>query len=186
MDRYLMLYSTIGRYAVGLATLPEQVDAGVRMGTVVTEKIDCDGDDSQYLALTVREEGAESLLLVEGYYSPGPASGFNPGVLVVPETSVVFVGAGTSILCFSLAPITRLARERVEVGFWQWQRHGELVIMSAELEFSVWSSRGKKLWSRFVEPPWYFVVQGDEVVLDVMGDRQTFGLLSGEPRGAAL
>lgn len=180
-----MLYSTIGRYSVGLATLPEQVDAGIRMSTVVTEKIDCDGDNN-YLAITVREEGAESLLLVEGYYSPGLSSGFNPGVLVVPETSVAFVGAGTSILCFSLAPITRLARERVEVGFWQWQRHGELVIMSAELEFSVWSSFGKKLWSRFVEPPWDFVVQGDEVVLDVMGDRQTFGLLSGEPRGAAL
>ncbi|EQM70649.1 hypothetical protein L682_00905 [Aquipseudomonas alcaligenes OT 69] len=181
-----MLYSTIGRYSVGLATLPEQVDAGIRMSTVVTEKIDCDGNNSDYLALTVREEGAGSLLLVEGYYSPGPSSGFYPGVLVVPETRVAFVGAGTSILCFSLAPITRLARERVEVGFWKWQRHGEWVLMSAELEFSVWSSHGKKLWSRFVEPPWDFVVQGDEVVLDVMGDRQTFCLLSGEPRSPAL
>lgn len=53
--------------------------------------------------------------------------------------------------------------------------------MSAELEFAVWSTSGKKLWSRFVEPPWHFTTQEELVMLEIMGDQQVFNLLSGEP-----
>ena len=56
--------------------------------------------------------------------------------------------------------------------------------MSAELEFAVWTTGGKKLWSRFVEPPWHFIAQEELVTLEVMGDQQVFKLLDGEPHVA--
>jgi hypothetical protein len=39
-------------------------------------------------------------------------------------------------------------------GFHGWQRHEDLVVMSAELEMAAWDLRGVKRWSTFVEPPW--------------------------------
>ena len=80
-----------------------------------------------------------------------------------------------------MEPIAKLAHEEVEVGFWQWHLHGQFVLMSAELEFAVWSTSGKKLWSHFVEPPWHFTTNGELITLDVMGDQKIFNVQSGEP-----
>lgn len=179
-----MLHATVGRYSIALATSPELVSHSERTRAVVKESLVCDDDERSYLAVGVSDSGPGPELLVEGWYSPGPSSGFFPSVLVVPDTGVTFIGAGSVALCFSLAPIAKLAHEEVEAGFWQWHLHGQFVLMSAELEFAVWSTTGMKLWSRFVEPPWHFIVQDELVTLEVMGDRQVFNLRSGEPYAA--
>jgi hypothetical protein len=41
--------------------------------------------------------------------------------------------------------------------------------MAAELELAAWGTGGDKLWSRFVEPPWEFGVEGEVVAVNVMG-----------------
>ena len=68
-----------------------------------------------------------------------------------------------------------------DVGFWGWRRHGDIVLMSAELEFAAWDVSGRKLWSTFVEPPWSYEILGDRVELDVMGRKSSFVAGIGPP-----
>lgn len=95
---------------------------------------------------------------------------FHPGFLIVPETALLFIGAGEDLRCYDLEAKRRLWTDHTDCGFWGWARHGAYVAMSAELEFAVWSERGEKLWACFVEPPWSYAVDGDVVCLDIMGE----------------
>ncbi len=49
-------------------------------------------------------------------------------------------------------------------------RHGDLIVLSAELELAAWDAEGQKCWSTFVEPPWAYKVSAGIIELDVMGD----------------
>lgn len=60
-----------------------------------------------------------------------------------------------------------------------WQRHGDFVLMAAELEFAAWDIHGRKLWTMFVESPWTYKIQQEKVLLDVMGQKSQFALASG-------
>jgi hypothetical protein len=107
-------------------------------------------------------------------------AGFAPGVVFVPETSALFIGAGTTLLAYALdgAP-RRLWEDETEVGFWRWRRVGGVVLMSAELELAAWDVLGRKLWSTVVEPPWSYEVRNALVRLDVMGSVREFPIESG-------
>jgi hypothetical protein len=118
-------------------------------------------------------------IIVSQHFHPGPEAGFQPGVLIVPETDVLFIGAGTRLLAYDLATAKRLWEDEADTGFWCWKRHGDLILMSAELEFAAWSRKGEKLWSTFVEPPWSYSVENDTVVLDVMGQLRRFPIRQG-------
>ncbi len=108
--------------------------------------------------------------------------GWYPGVLLVPETHVLFIGAGERLLAFDLRGPSRLWEDRADTGFHQWQRHDDHVVMSAELEVAAWNLNGVKCWSTFVEPPWTYEVDGSMVRLDVMGNVSVFPLTSGPAR----
>ncbi|HET6252313.1 MAG TPA: hypothetical protein VFE47_31795 [Tepidisphaeraceae bacterium] len=45
-----------------------------------------------------------------------PSGGFNPGVLLVPETKILFVGAGERILAYQLDGPSRLWEDTAEAG----------------------------------------------------------------------
>lgn len=119
-------------------------------------------------------------LIVTQRYAP-TGYGFSPGVLLVPETHTLFVGAGTRLLGYDLSKPARLWQDQADTGFWSWGRFGPVVLMAAELELAAWDVSGRKLWSRFVEPPWEYTVTGDAVRLDVMGEISHLRLLTGEP-----
>lgn len=104
---------------------------------------------------------------------------FHPGFLVVPETSILFVGAGEQLLGYNIERRERIFEDRTDCGFWGWTRQGDYVLMAAELEFGVWRKTGEKLWSVFVEPPWTFNVSGENVELDIMGQLKIFSLETG-------
>lgn len=106
-------------------------------------------------------------------------SGFNFGALVVPETSTLFIGAGTRLLAYDLSKPRRLWQDSTELGFWSRRQFGNTVLMSAELELAAWSADGKRLWSTFVEPPWGYAVDGERVELDVMGQQSSFQISVG-------
>jgi len=106
--------------------------------------------------------------------------GFEPGALVIPETQVLFLGAGTTLLAYDLSGPSRLWIDTADFGFLRWQRHGDVVVMSAELEMKAFDLRGRKLWSRFVEPPWHYNVDEKTVRLNIMGSESTVSLLTGE------
>jgi len=113
-------------------------------------------------------------LVVALRFDPGPGAGFRPGIMLVPERDLLFIGAGTFLLAYKLSPVRRLWEDDAECGFWGWSRHGDIVFMSAELEFAAWDIEGRKLWSTFVEPPWSYEVHGDQVTLDVMERKAKF------------
>ncbi|QFS96372.1 hypothetical protein FIV06_03005 [Labrenzia sp. THAF191b] len=104
---------------------------------------------------------------------------FSPGVLLIPDTSLAFVGAGERLLCYNIEEQRRLWEDETDYGFFAWYQSGPYVLMSAELEFGVWDQFGKKLWSTFVEPPWDFKVRGQFVELTVMGDCSIYRLSDG-------
>ena len=114
-------------------------------------------------------------------YSPS-GSGFSPGLVLVPETDLLFLGAGTLLLAFDLRIPCQLWEDSAEVGFLSWSRHAEVVVMSAELELAAWDLNGRKLWTKNVEPPWDYTVENGLVKLDVMGEVSEFSLDDG-PNG---
>src|SRR5262245_27941237 len=115
-------------------------------------------------------------LVVSQRFSPA-GYGFAPGVLLVPGTGRLFIGAGTRLLGYQLDDSEAWQRsfvDEAEVGFLSWRQHGDVVLMSAELELAAWTVDGEKLWRTFVEPPWSYAMIGDDVHLDVMGERSRF------------
>jgi hypothetical protein len=87
-------------------------------------------------------------------------------------------------LAYDLQRLLRLWTDQADTGFWQWKRHGDTVVMSAELELAAWDTLGRKLWTTFVEPPWSYEVRDRVVHLDVIGARSVFPLASGPGRGS--
>ena len=85
-------------------------------------------DEMPFLAITMR-------------YAPSQA-GFSPGILLVPETNTLFIGAGERVLGYNLQAVRRVVYDKVDAGFWGWKLHGDVVVMSAELEIAAWSSDG--------------------------------------------
>jgi len=117
-------------------------------------------------------------LFVTQRFSPD-AGGFDPGVLVIPETGLVLIGAGTRLLAYDLSGPTRLWEDVAFFGFWWWDRQGEVILMAAELELAAWNLHGQKLWTMFVEPLWSYSVQNGVIQLDVMDHLSSFPLASG-------
>lgn len=140
-------------------------------------------DDSGYAFVAVGDGGDWPGLVVTQQYSPsGP--GFSPGVLLTPGTRRLFIGAGTRLLSYQArnGRWRRAWEDEADIGFWGWRQHGDVVLMSAELQFAAWAADGRKLWSASVEPPWsYEVTEDDRVRLDVMGTVSTFSIRTGPP-----
>ena len=105
--------------------------------------------------------------------------GFEPGAILVPETKVLFIGAGERLLAYRIDPLTKLWEDRADTGFLGWDQHADTILLSAELEFAAWTTNGQKMWTLFVEPPWHYAIDGDMVKLDVMGNQQSFRLKEG-------
>jgi hypothetical protein len=119
------------------------------------------------------------LCITQRYHREG---GGHPGVLLVPETGILFIGAGERLLAYDLRGPVRLWEDQADMGFHTWQRHGDWVLMSSELDLAAWDIRGVKRWSTFVEPPWSYQVDGNTVRLEVMGTPSSFSLESGPAR----
>jgi hypothetical protein len=135
-------------------------------------------EDFLYMAVS-RGDKPWPFLIVTQRYSPGPEAGFSPGVLLLPETSLLFVGAGERLLAYRLDPPAKLWEDEADFGFLGWERYKDTVIMSAELELAVWDIRGEKLWTTFVEPPWDYRLDEDTIHVEVMGAKASFPLHDG-------
>ena len=117
------------------------------------------------------------LIVVQTYAPAG--YGWYPGVLLIPETDILFFGAGERVLAYNLQTVQQLWIDTADTGFYRWARHQDVVVMAAELELAAWTLEGQKLWSQFVEPPWDYDVENGRVLLDVMGITSTFDLRRG-------
>lgn len=142
------------------------------------------GEDTSNSSLTiilVAKGDNWPFLVVAQEYSPESASGFYPGIIFIPETQLLFIGAGERLLAYVLdfATPKKVLEESILGGFWGWRLYGEYILMSSELELVAWDIYGKKRWSCFVEPPWSYAIENDLILLDVMGKKTSFSLHDG-------
>ena len=105
--------------------------------------------------------------------------GFDPGVLLIPETKTLFFGAGRRLLGYHLDPPARLFEETTDAGFLEWSRHGNAVLMIGELELIAYDTRGNKLWQMPLDPTWDYQVTDGQLHLNVLGRHTAFPLLEG-------
>jgi hypothetical protein len=124
-------------------------------------------------------------IIVSQRFDPGPEAGFQPGAILLPETHLLLIGAGTRLLAYDVNARRRLWEDVADVGFWGWKRHGDIVVMSAEVELAAWDLHGRKLWSTFVEPPWDYEIWDTQLELDVMGKKSSFSARTGPIRAGA-
>lgn len=138
-------------------------------------------DGSFALAVGRRGEPWPFLVVTQRYAPAG--HGFHPGALVVPETHRLFLGAGRRLLAYDLSVPSRLWEDEADCGFLSWSRYGGVVLMMAELELAAWTADGRKLWSRFADPPWEYRVDGPAVVVTDLSGSATVDLWSGQAAG---
>ncbi|MCE9523733.1 MAG: hypothetical protein K8S25_15045 [Alphaproteobacteria bacterium] len=177
----------VGRFGLDIAVgaLPLDYD-WLTKDALLVEEIDMKPGGGRVLFVGVHDyeraghTARKPILTVAQTYTPWMA-GFDPGILIVPETERLFVGAGTRLLGYDLKAPARLWEDQTDCGFWRWGRHQDWVWMAAELEFAVWSKTGEKLWSTFVEPPWDLTSVEGVVELDVMGVKMRRRLSDGAP-----
>lgn len=62
----------------------------------------------------------------------------------------------------------KIHRDETDCGFWAWSRHGQMMLMAAELKLAARDVEGRKLWTRFVEPTWNYAAQVEMPTVDVM------------------
>jgi hypothetical protein len=165
----------------GVITAPgfPTIMAEYRSHAGLYERFEGEPEDDGNLFVGVARPGEDwpSLVVTQRWGPTG--GGFTPGVLVVPESGRVFIGAGARILCYhdDAGAWRRQWLENVAYpGFWSWRQHGDVVVMAGELEMAAWTLDGGPLWIEAVEPPWSYEVAGGTVHLDVIGSVRTFPL----------
>ena len=131
-----------------------------------------------YVGIQLGNEWCDSIIAFCS--DPIDYAGFNPGILVVPETDTLFIGAGTVARTYDLKKQIRKFHKEFIFGFWGWSRHKNLIIMQEELEFGVYSIDGNEKWSTYVEPPWTFSIEDDRVKLTVMDKISYYSLETGK------
>jgi len=180
-----MFRVSLGEYEVscgtdGLPIIHDRYEREAKLAERFGEE-DRDTRATCFCAVAHRGE-AWPYLTITQRYSPDFTVGFYPGLLLVPETHVLFLGAGRRLLAYDLSAPSRLWEDEADSGFWFWSRYGGFVLMAAELELAAWTVSGRKLWSRFVEPPWSYQVERSSVVVKVEGWQITcLSLAEGRP-----
>lgn len=173
---------TVGDYNIVVGTRPPGLPGQYLTHAQLVENFPVADDRSSvgYCFVAVGTGDWPQLVVTQRFTPAG--HGFAPGLLLVPETATLFIGAGTRLLGYH-RDITGEWQttfvDEADTGFWAWRQHGDLVFMSAELELAAWTTNGTKLWSTFVEPPWSYQLAGDEVHLDVMGTHSAFNKHTG-------
>lgn len=146
----------------------------------LVDEVDLREAEGRPCSFTVTERGRT---LIVGTFRYELRGGLGPAIALVPEVNTLFIGAGEEIFCYELSGPSRLWHDTADTGLWGWEVVGDTVLMSAELEFAAWDQAGQKLWTTFVEPPWSYEVQSDQVTLDVMGEKSRFELRAGPQKG---
>lgn len=179
-----MFTVTFDEYILCLGEHLPELYTNYRKHAKLVEEIDFSHTQRAIYFVAVKKRLDWPFLVVAQRYSPDGDAGFHPGAFIVPETHLLFIGAGERLLAYRLDVPEKLWEDSTELGFFGWERHKNFVIMSAELELAVWDIAGQKLWSRFVEPPWDYTLDGDTLQLDVMGTKSTLSLRSGSQSSA--
>ncbi len=174
-----MINLTIGKYKLCLTYngLPSIYDYYVKHAQMV-ETFDLKTASDELCFVGIGENTEWPSLVIAQSYSPSTA-GFHPGILIVPETQRLFLGAGTRLLLYDLNKYQRQWQDSADLGFIAWRQHSDYVVMIAETELATWTTQGRKLWTTFVEPPWEYQFENGQIKLDNNGTRTEFSIKTG-------
>ncbi len=131
-------------------------------GAKITERLEIAGDTGTWCGLKISHRDRPVLELVIKY----PSEWWKPGVLLVPESKVVFLEVSGRIYIYDLEAGLQIAYERIDFPSWWWHREGDTVLLVAELDLMAWDISGRKLWSTDIEPPHDVTVRDGVVHVD--------------------
>ena len=161
-----------------------------RKHAVLVDELDLqpERDRNCFIAIARSDIDWPFLVVVVGRIPKWPEQEIRPSALVVPEAHRLFIGLQERILAYDIATPQRLWEDRNDADreFWRWSRHGETVLMAAELELAAWDCSGRKRWSTFVEPPWDYHIDQGMVHLTVLNTSVSFSLEHGPTWGDSL
>jgi hypothetical protein len=152
----------------------DEPPAGLDESRVVVDRIGDDEARDPVYVLVSAAARPPSLLVVGRM-----RASFLPGVHLVPETSTLFVGCAESLAVYDLEKAERAHLDLTPYAFTSFNRHGDVVVMSGELEIAAYDLRGQRLWAATIEPPWDYGVQGDTMFTIAMGHKTEFPLREG-------
>lgn len=180
-----MFTITVGEYAITVqqGTIPT-IYGDYKKHAKLADEFHLRPHDGELCFVSVSKSNQWPFLVVAQRFELAEA-GFDPAAMFLPETRTLFIGAGRRILAYDLDAPRRLWEDVADSGFWEWARHGDVVLMSAELELAAYDLHGQKLWTMALEPAWDYHVDHGQIHLDVLGRRTVFSAREG-PEHAAV
>lgn len=171
-----MISCNIGRYRINVEQykLPDLYAKYIKHAKLA-EEYDLDNRGGETFFISVGDKENWPFLTIAQCYEPC-AGGFHPGFLVIPESDLLFIGAGQRILLYDLKQVKKVDEDFYNEGFLGWIRYRDYVIMLAELDVTCWKLSGEKMWSRFVEPPYNVQFEDNKIILDIMGKKIKFDI----------
>lgn len=181
-----MFTTTVGDYTLivdpdGLP--PEERIKFFRMHADLYERFTFHGDDVKTCFVAVRRNTdwwpVLPFLVVQMEYKPMQLG--DPGLILLPDTGRLFIGAGRRLVCYQLEDKPkRLWESHALEEFFSWQRHGNIVMMAALDELAAWDSYGNRLWwTDKPEHQWSYHVNGDTLQLEIGTEVTEFSLETG-------
>ena len=111
---------TVGPYVIAFQSLeteePPLRYEWARQHAELLEEFDLQRSDGDFCYLVAGRSIDHPTLVLAQRHDPPEDAGFYPGVLVVPETDVLFVGAGERLLAYDLARPARLWEDVADVA----------------------------------------------------------------------
>jgi hypothetical protein len=183
-----MMRLNVGVYTLEW-TIEQETSEVLRQGAARVDEIGsmaARGEEVGALAVYQAQSSVPTVLVVARQEPWQYGHRLELGAVLIPETDILFVGAIDEAVAYDLRGAQLLWRQDADTGFWHWQRHGEYVVMAAELALAAWDVRGTKLWEAFVEPPYDYTVEDDIMQLTVMDVPMSFTLQHGPSWGGSL
>jgi hypothetical protein len=148
---------------------------GLDESRIVVDRPSPEDEDREPCYVHVHKPGGALTLLVVGQAREGTTC----GVHIVEQTGVLFFGCSEAVCAYDIPTGKKLYQDLTPYAFHSWARHGDVVVMSGELEVAGYALDGTKLWSATVESPWDYGVNGEKMYTLVMGHRVEFPLHEG-------
>ena len=144
---------------------------------------DLDGlrDSGKPIYIGIEEADKLEMMIVAFNTEPIDDTFFHPQLFFIPETTTLFVGAGTKAMTFSLKEKIKISDRSLAAGFWYWARHDKFIVLVEELEIAVYEYDGHFIWGTSAEPPWSYGIEDNILTLDIMDSITKYKLDTGKP-----
>lgn len=133
------------------------------IGTPPADVVVASEEDVTPDTLTRVEVTGSERFVVLVHWCPTSVASF--GVLLVPETMTLFIGAGTLVVVVNL-PNRKLASRHTVCLFWSFMRRKQFVVELGELDCYLYDLHGAQLGDVQVDPPYELTEHPEGIQFD--------------------